>query len=52
MRKGCRDPNLNYEDLWISNRYCEIPQKNILNLFHIIGQISNCELKKKGPPHN
>lgn len=52
MKKKCRDPNLNYENLWISNRYCEIPKKSILNLFYIIGQVNSNELKKKGPPRN
>lgn len=35
MKKRCRDPNLNYEDLWIPFKYYRDPVKDPLSLFQI-----------------
>lgn len=32
-KKKCRDPDLNYKDLWISIKYCRNPVKDILTIF-------------------
>ncbi len=32
-KKKCRDPDLNYKDLWISIKYCRNPVKDILAIF-------------------
>lgn len=32
-QQKCRDPDLNYKDLWISIKYCRNPVKDILTIF-------------------